>query len=82
MKRYECIRKCFYRNRLWVPGEILELSAGKEAPGHFELREGEGEVKPKPKPEEPKTFHGIQHAQAKEVLKNGKPEEPQQKKAA
>lgn len=35
IKTYICQTKCFHNNRLWTPGESLQVSDGKEPPKHF-----------------------------------------------
>lgn len=62
MGKYVCVTKCFYRGRLWVPGESLAPETPTEkVPHHFKLK---GEVKPKVEPQapkaEPKTLHEMQ----------------------
>lgn len=35
IKTYICATKCFHNNRLWTPGETLNVMDGKEPPKHF-----------------------------------------------
>lgn len=35
--KYKCVKKCFYRNRLWVPGETLVPEEGEKLPKHFKV---------------------------------------------
>jgi hypothetical protein len=32
---YKCQTKCFYRNRLWVVGEVIVPMEGEKLPKHF-----------------------------------------------
>ena len=33
--KYVCVKACFYRDRLWAPGEILEPVDGETVNKHF-----------------------------------------------
>ena len=33
--KFKCVTKCFYENRLWTPGETLEVAKGAKVPKHF-----------------------------------------------
>ena len=33
-KQWKCIRKCYFKNRLWKPGELYE---GEESCRHFQM---------------------------------------------
>ncbi len=54
--KYVCKKKCFFRKRQWVPGEVLVPEPDEKVPEHF-VKKGEAKVdKPKAKEAEPKTF--------------------------
>lgn len=76
IKTYICKTKCFFRNRVWYPGETLEVSEGEQAPVHFVAK---AEYKPdlrKQPPSDPKTFAEWQRQEAQAALRSvghGKP---------
>jgi hypothetical protein len=35
MRTFVCVKKCFHRNRLWLPGETLEADGGAIVPPFF-----------------------------------------------
>lgn len=54
-----CAKKCYFRKRLWKPGEPLELKPGEPLPKHFiEKEKYKAPGKPK-EPDEPKTLSEI-----------------------
>ena len=67
--KYVCKKACFYRGRLWAPGEILEPRDGATGNKHFRLIGGpvEPEKSPEPvaKPVEPKTLAAYQEVEDK-----------------
>lgn len=62
--KYKCIRKCFYRNRLWSPGETLDSTPGEKVPHHFETARLV-KVEVKMEEAEAKTFSAMQKEQEK-----------------
>jgi len=40
--KFICINKCFFKNRLWLPGETLEAKAAEEVNRHFKPYSEEG----------------------------------------
>ena len=71
--RYFCVRKCFHKACLWLPGEILEAKEGEWVPHQFVPEHSEAAVVPvkAPDPEvEPRTFSEFNQAQAPQ--KHGK----------
>ena len=67
-----CINKCFFRNRLWVPGETLEPRKGEQVPKHFKQKADLQQKEKRLVKDDPKTFHEIQIQQEKEELKRKK----------
>ena len=65
-KKYKCIKKCFFRSRVYKPGETLAPVEGEVVPKHFKLIGGKEEVvEEKPEGDEaPQTFKDLaeQHA--------------------
>ena len=60
-----CVEKCFYRNRLWTPGEFISPVSEDEKLPRFFVEKGKVTVKEAVKIQEtPKTFKGIQDAEA------------------
>lgn len=56
---YVCVKKCFFRGRIWALGETLVPSPGESVPKHFITKD-----KYVPEPvvdlKDPKTFHELQ----------------------
>ena len=72
MKEYKCIKKCFYNNRLYKVGEVIEGDC--DSP-HFvdkKLAPEEKTVEVK----EPETYHELQQQQAREMLGDKGEEKP------
>ena len=65
MTKYICVNKCFYRGRVWAPGETLApASASVVPPKHFKVKAAE-DKKPAPEqPAKPMSLHGMQKAEA------------------
>lgn len=62
---YTCIQKCFFRNRLWTPGEKLKALPDEKIPRFFKA--GEVKIEKPVVPEGPKTLSGVQQADAAAV---------------
>ena len=73
MSQYTCIKKCFFQNRLWEPGETLAPEAGSTPPLHFK-ESSKVKAKPVVEEESPKTFFEMQQQEAKEVVAQKRPE--------
>ena len=66
MEKLVCVKKCFYRKRMWVPGETLAPTTTDRVPPHFKpisevkvVRRARAE-----KPAEPMTLKGLQDQEA------------------
>lgn len=64
---YTCVKKCFYRDRLWTPGEKLKVVSGTTVPAHF--KSGEVKIEKPVEKEGPRTLSGVQVAEADAVKK-------------
>lgn len=64
--KFVCETKCFYNNRRWSVGEILELPDKSSCPQHF--KKITKNTKPETIPEEPKTYHEITQKSSKEII--------------
>lgn len=64
--KFTCIKKCFFRARLWSVGETLQAAPGEQIPKFFTSKE----VKPVSVPPvaEPRTFAEIHRKEAKDLL--------------
>ena len=68
MKKYICTEKCYYKKRLWTPGESLE-SDDSDVPKFFSKEsEASKKIKPKKPVEEPKTMKDLHNAEMKSLL--------------
>lgn len=61
-EKYVCKVKCYYRARLWTPGEILtKQKIDEKVPSHFVKLGTPGAAAKAPQaPDEPKTFSEMQ----------------------
>lgn len=83
MSKYVCKKKCFINSRLWVPGEILALEEGKEAPKFFEVYDKSKKMKAREKETiEVSSFAEMQRKEAKETLASVGHREVEEKKEA
>ena len=83
MKKYVCKKKCFINNRLWVPGELLALEDGQEAPKFFIPQDTSKKMKAHEKStQEVATFAEMQRQEARETLASVGHKEVEEKKEA
>jgi hypothetical protein len=61
--KYVCKEKCFFRKRLWKPGEVLAQLGDEKLPKYFVKKGEEKLVKPVLKAEEPKTMSELHKAE-------------------
>jgi len=66
MTKAICQKKCFYNNRLWTPGETLEVPSVKEIPTHF----SEKKIAVPKVEADPLTFLELQRLEAKKTLES------------
>lgn len=70
MARFKCVKKCFYQNRLWSPGDApLELPDGSSCPPHFkEVKLVEKKIMEEVTISSPKTLSELQSKMAAEEI--------------
>lgn len=67
--KYKCIKKCFYNDRQWIPGETLESS---DKPCKWFVASKAYKKPVVVEDEEAKTFAELHKKEAKAVLDSGK----------
>lgn len=56
---FVCVRKCFFRGRVWAQGETLVPSPGEAVPKHFVPKAQYKPAPQKPVAPDPKTLHEL-----------------------
>lgn len=65
--RYICEKKCYFRDRLWTPGSVLDVEDEIKVPRFFRAVGPSPSMAPET-PGEPRTFKELQDKEAKDVL--------------
>ena len=67
MAKFVCVKKCYFRARVWVVGETLETVKGEKLPKHFEAVKKVAPVVKEPEKvkDEPQTMSGLNKAEEK-----------------
>lgn len=71
MAQYKCVTKCYYRDRIWNRGDVLNSIEDEEVPKHFVLKEAVPVEDVEGLEDEPETFTELQKKEAKELAESG-----------
>jgi hypothetical protein len=69
MAKFICTQKCFFDVRLWIPGEVMNVSDGAKAPpAEWFTAEEKYLAEAEPAVEEPRSFAEMERMNAEQLL--------------